>query len=126
MNIHEKYLSRCLEIGANGLGYTAPNPTVGAVVTYEDRIIGEGFTSPFGGPHAEVRAIRSVQDPALLKKATLYVTLEPCCHHGKTPPCTDLILEMGNRETIPVALFVLDSDPVAITSGVPVWTIYPT
>ena len=68
---------------------------VGAVITLGDRIIGEGFTSPFGGPHAEVRAIRSVPDPSMLKKATLYVTLEPCCHHGKTPPCTDLILETG-------------------------------
>lgn len=68
---------------------------VGAVITHGDHIIGEGYTSPFGGPHAEVRAIRSVSDPSLLKEATLYVTLEPCCHHGKTPPCTDLILEMG-------------------------------
>jgi len=68
---------------------------VGAVLTLGDRIIGEGFTSPYGGPHAEVRAIRSVAEPGLLKKATLYVTLEPCCHYGKTPPCTDLILEAG-------------------------------
>ena len=68
---------------------------VGAVITLGDRIIGEGFTSPFGGPHAEVRAIQSVANTSLLSKATLYVTLEPCCHHGKTPPCTDLILEAG-------------------------------
>lgn len=95
MNIHEKYISRCLQIALNGLGTTAPNPMVGAVITHGDHIIGEGYTSPFGGPHAEVRAIRSVSDPSLLKEATLYVTLEPCCHHGKTPPCTDLILEMG-------------------------------
>ncbi|MEJ2585879.1 MAG: bifunctional diaminohydroxyphosphoribosylaminopyrimidine deaminase/5-amino-6-(5-phosphoribosylamino)uracil reductase RibD, partial [Robiginitalea sp.] len=95
MNIHEKYLSRCLQIGKNGLGTTAPNPMVGAVITHEGRIIGEGFTSPYGGPHAEVRAIRSVADPSLLTEATLYVTLEPCCHHGKTPPCTDLILDVG-------------------------------
>ena len=68
---------------------------VGAVLTLGDRIVGEGFTSPYGGPHAEVRAIQSVAEPGLLKKTTLYVTLEPCCHHGKTPPCTDLILETG-------------------------------
>ena len=68
---------------------------VGAVITHKGRIVGEGFTSPFGGPHAEVRAIEAVGDPSLLREATLYVTLEPCCHHGKTPPCTDLILRMG-------------------------------
>lgn len=68
---------------------------VGAVITHKGRIVGEGFTSPFGGPHAEVRAIEAVADPALLREATLYVTLEPCCHHGKTPPCTDLILKVG-------------------------------
>lgn len=66
---------------------------VGAVIAYNGKIIGEGFTSPFGGAHAEVRAIDTVKDPVLLKDATLYVTLEPCCHHGKTPPCTDLILK---------------------------------
>ena len=95
MKIHEKYLLRCLQIAENGLGSTAPNPMVGAVITYKDHIIGEGFTSPFGGAHAEVRAIDSVTDKSLLKKATLYVTLEPCCHFGKTPPCTDKILTAG-------------------------------
>ena len=68
---------------------------VGAVLVEGGSIIGEGYTSPFGGPHAEVNAIRAVTDPRRLKKATLYVSLEPCCHHGKTPPCTDLILEKG-------------------------------
>jgi diaminohydroxyphosphoribosylaminopyrimidine deaminase/5-amino-6-(5-phosphoribosylamino)uracil reductase len=95
VKIHEKYISRCLQIAKNGLGNTAPNPMVGAVVVHGEQVIGEGFTSPFGGPHAEVRAIASVKDPSLLKEATLYVSLEPCCHHGKTPPCTDLILEKG-------------------------------
>ena len=95
MKIHEKYLSRALQIAQNGLGTAAPNPSVGAVITLGERILGEGFTSPFGGPHAEVRAIGSVANPELLRSATLYVTLEPCCHHGKTPPCTDLILRSG-------------------------------
>jgi len=95
VKIHEKYLLRCLQIAENGLGSTAPNPMVGAVITYEDQIIGEGFTSPFGGAHAEVRAIDAVTDKSLLKKATLYVTLEPCCHFGKTPPCTEKILAAG-------------------------------
>ncbi|TYB79653.1 bifunctional diaminohydroxyphosphoribosylaminopyrimidine deaminase/5-amino-6-(5-phosphoribosylamino)uracil reductase RibD [Bizionia myxarmorum] len=92
MKIHEKYINRCIEIAKYGLGTTAPNPMVGAVIVHKNRIIGEGYTSPFGGPHAEVNAIQSVVDKALLKEATLYVTLEPCSHFGKTPPCSDLII----------------------------------
>ncbi|WP_053992588.1 bifunctional diaminohydroxyphosphoribosylaminopyrimidine deaminase/5-amino-6-(5-phosphoribosylamino)uracil reductase RibD [Mangrovimonas sp. TPBH4] len=92
MKIHEKYIKRCIDIAKNGLGYTRPNPMVGCVIVHENRIIGEGFTSPYGGNHAEVNAIQSVQDPNLLKEATLYVTLEPCSHFGKTPPCSDLII----------------------------------
>lgn len=82
---------RCIEIAQNGLGSTAPNPMVGAVIVHNCKIIGEGFTSAYGGSHAEVNAIQSVTDKALLKEATLYVTLEPCSHYGKTPPCADLI-----------------------------------
>ena len=78
MNIDEKYLFRCIELGKIGLGTTAPNPMVGSVIVYNDKIIGEGYTSPFGGPHAEVNAINSVKHKELLAKATLYVTLEPC------------------------------------------------
>lgn len=90
---HEKYIVRCLELGAKGIGTTRPNPSVGAVVVHNDTIIGEGFTSPYGGNHAEVNAIQSVKDQELLKKAILYVTLEPCSHYGKTPPCADLIIK---------------------------------
>lgn len=86
---------RAIEIARNGLGTTAPNPMVGAVIVNDGKIIGEGFTSPFGSAHAEVNAIASVMDKALLKQATLYVTLEPCSHFGKTPPCADLIIEHG-------------------------------
>ena len=93
MNIDEKYLLRCIELGKKGLGATAPNPMVGAIIVHNKKIIGEGYTSPFGGAHAEVNAIDSVKDKLLLPKATLYVTLEPCSHHGKTPPCSDLIIE---------------------------------
>jgi len=74
------------------LGSTAPNPMVGCVIVVEDEIIAEGYTSPYGGAHAEVNAIGAVKDVSLLPKATLYVTLEPCAHFGKTPPCSDLIL----------------------------------
>ncbi len=84
---------RCLQLAKNGLGYTSPNPMVGSVIVANDKIIGEGFTSPAGGHHAEVNAIAAVADKRLLSKATLYVSLEPCNHYGKTPPCTELIIK---------------------------------
>ncbi|MEL0456829.1 bifunctional diaminohydroxyphosphoribosylaminopyrimidine deaminase/5-amino-6-(5-phosphoribosylamino)uracil reductase RibD [Flavobacteriaceae bacterium SZ-1-7] len=93
MNTNETYMQRCLDIAKNGLGTTRPNPMVGSVIVYNNKIIGEGFTSKYGGNHAEVNAINSVEDKNLLKEATLYVTLEPCSHFGKTPPCSDLIVK---------------------------------
>jgi diaminohydroxyphosphoribosylaminopyrimidine deaminase / 5-amino-6-(5-phosphoribosylamino)uracil reductase len=92
VNIHEKYIKRCIEIAKNGLGTTRPNPMVGCVIVHNNIIIGEGFTSKYGDNHAEVNAILSIKDKELLKQATLYVTLEPCSHYGKTPPCSDLII----------------------------------
>ncbi|TXD85172.1 bifunctional diaminohydroxyphosphoribosylaminopyrimidine deaminase/5-amino-6-(5-phosphoribosylamino)uracil reductase RibD [Subsaximicrobium wynnwilliamsii] len=115
MKIHEKYINRCIQIGENGLGTTAPNPMVGSVIVHEHCIIGEGFTSPFGGNHAEVNAIHSVKDKALLKNATLYVTLEPCSHFGKTPPCSDLII----KHKIPkVVIGCLDENPQVAGKGI--------
>ena len=93
VKIHENYILRCIQLAKNGLGTTFPNPMVGSVIVHNEKIIGEGYTSPYGGPHAEVNAIKSVAEPSLLKNATLYVTLEPCSHYGKTPPCADLIVE---------------------------------
>lgn len=93
MTVHETYIRRCFYIAKNGLGTTRPNPMVGCVIVFKNKIIGEGFTSPYGGNHAEVNAINSVRDKSKLKEATLYVTLEPCSHFGKTPPCSDLIVE---------------------------------
>lgn len=93
MNIHEKYIKRCIHIAKNGLGTTRPNPMVGSVIVHKNKIIGEGYTSNYGGNHAEVNAIQSVKDKSLLKEATIYVTLEPCSHFGKTPPCSDLIIK---------------------------------
>ena len=93
MKIHEKYLKRCIELSKNGLGTTYPNPLVGSVIVYENQIIGEGWHKKAGEPHAEVIAINSVKDKSLLSKATIYVSLEPCSHFGKTPPCSDLIIE---------------------------------
>lgn len=86
-------MQRALDLAQLGKGRVAPNPRVGAVVVFQDQIIGEGYHQQYGGPHAEVNAIRAVKDLSLLAKSTLYVNLEPCSHFGKTPPCADLILE---------------------------------
>jgi diaminohydroxyphosphoribosylaminopyrimidine deaminase/5-amino-6-(5-phosphoribosylamino)uracil reductase len=89
---HKKYIQRCLELAKNGLGTTYPNPMVGSVIVFENQIIGEGWHQKAGEPHAEVNAINSVKDKSLLSKSTIYVSLEPCSHFGKTPPCSDLII----------------------------------
>lgn len=95
MTIHEKYMRRCLELAERGAGYVAPNPMVGAVLVHENRIIGEGYHQLYGGPHAEVHCINSVRetDAHLISSSTIYVSLEPCAHFGKTPPCADLIIK---------------------------------
>ncbi len=93
MNLHEKFINRCIEISKFGIRAAMPNPSVGAVVVCNDIIIGEGYTSKYGGNHAEVNAINSVIDKSLLSKSTIYVSLEPCSHFGKTPPCADLIID---------------------------------
>ena len=93
VKIHEKYIQRCIELAKNGLGTTYPNPMVGSVIVHNDVIIGEGWHKKAGEPHAEVNAINSVKDKSLLQKATIYVSLEPCSHFGKTPPCCDLIIK---------------------------------
>lgn len=94
------YMARCIELALNSPQTTSPNPMVGAVVVYQDRIIGEGYHIRSGEGHAEVNAIRSVKDPSLLKASTLYVSLEPCSHYGKTPPCTDLIISKQIPEVV--------------------------
>ncbi len=109
---HEKFMQRCIEIARMGAGRVAPNPMVGCVIVHNGRIIGEGYHIEHGGPHAEVNAIRSVKRPQLLRASTLYVSLEPCSHHGKTPPCSDLILD----EHIPQVV-VGTGDPFAEVAG---------
>ncbi|ALJ06880.1 riboflavin biosynthesis protein RibD [Pseudalgibacter alginicilyticus] len=86
-------MRRCIQIAKNGLGTTRPNPMVGSIIVHNNKIIGEGFTSKYGGNHAEVNAINSVSNKKLLRESTIYVILEPCSHFGKTPPCSDLIIE---------------------------------
>lgn len=93
MKIHQKYISRCIELAKNGLGTTYPNPLVGSVIVHNNKIIGEGWHRKAGEPHAEVNAVNSVKDLSLLKESTIYVSLEPCSHFGKTPPCADLIIK---------------------------------
>ena len=89
----EKYMRRCIELAKNGLCNVAPTPMVGAVIVCDGLIIGEGYHIRCGEAHAEVNAIRSVKDKSLLSRSTIYVSLEPCSHYGKTPPCADLIIE---------------------------------
>lgn len=100
VNIHEKYINRCIELAKNGLGTTYLNPMVGSVIVLNDKIIGEGWHKKAGEPHAEVHAIQSVKDKSLLKHATIYVSLEPCSHFGKTPPCANLIVESGIKKVV--------------------------
>lgn len=111
----EVFMQRCLELAGNGLGYTAPNPMVGAVVVHKGRVIGEGYHRQFGQAHAEVNAIQAVKETFLLQESTLYINLEPCVHTGKTPPCTDLIL----AKKIPsVVIGTFDPNPMVKGKGI--------
>ncbi len=96
MNEHIVYMNRCLQLAKMGEGFVSPNPMVGAVLVYENRVIGEGFHAEYGHAHAEVQCLQSVSndDQQWINQSTLYVSLEPCNHFGKTPPCVDLILKM--------------------------------
>ena len=100
MSIDEKYMWRCLQLAKKGLGTTKNNPLVGSVVVYNNRIIGEGYHRKMGEAHAEVNAINAVKDHSLLNNATLYVSLEPCSHYGKTPPCAELIANKGISKVV--------------------------
>ena len=102
MTRDEQYMSRCLQLAKLGAGYVAPNPLVGAVLVYEDKIIGEGYHQKYGEAHAEVNCINNVseENKFLIEKGTLYVSLEPCSHFGKTPPCTDLIIKNKIKKVV--------------------------
>jgi len=102
LNTHEKYMYRCLELAQKGAGLVAPNPMVGSVLVFEDTIIGEGYHASFGNAHAEVNCINSVseENEHLIPKSTLYVSLEPCAHFGKTPPCANFIVEHQIRKVV--------------------------
>ena len=114
---HEHYIQRCFDLARLGAGSVSPNPMVGAVLVFEDRIIGEGWHRQYGQAHAEVNAVNCVKssDRHLIEKSTLYVSLEPCCIHGNTPPCTGLIL----HHRIPrVVISCLDQTPQVKGQGV--------
>ena len=111
----ELYMMRCLQLAAMAEGQTSPNPMVGAVIVHDGKIIGEGYHHRAGEPHAEPNAIASVRDEALLKEATMYVSLEPCSHWGKTPPCADLIVRKGLKRVV-IATF--DPNPKVAGRGV--------
>lgn len=98
----EKYMSRCLQLALLGQGKVSPNPMVGAVLVHQDRIIGEGYHEQYGFAHAEVNCIHAVKeaDREYIPLSTLYVSLEPCCHFGKTPPCSDLIISSGIKKVV--------------------------
>ncbi|MDI3478702.1 MAG: diaminohydroxyphosphoribosylaminopyrimidine deaminase [Thermoanaerobacterium sp.] len=103
-------MKRALQLARLGLGHTNPNPLVGAVIVKNGRIIGEGYHEYYGGPHAEINALKSVKED--VKGAQLYVTLEPCCHYGKTPPCVDAIVKSGIKD-----VYIAMEDPNKLVSG---------
>ncbi|HAR19469.1 MAG TPA: bifunctional diaminohydroxyphosphoribosylaminopyrimidine deaminase/5-amino-6-(5-phosphoribosylamino)uracil reductase RibD [Cytophagales bacterium] len=108
-------MQRALQLASLGLGSASPNPMVGAVLVHDANIIGEGWHKKYGGPHAEVEAIRNVNESHLIEKSTLYVTLEPCSHHGKTPPCADLIIKNKIKR---VVVAMLDPNPLVAGKGI--------
>jgi diaminohydroxyphosphoribosylaminopyrimidine deaminase/5-amino-6-(5-phosphoribosylamino)uracil reductase len=112
--IDELFMQRALELAILGIGNVSPNPMVGCVIVHDGKIIGEGYHQKYGGPHAEVNAIASVDDQDLLCESTAYVTLEPCAHHGKTPPCADLLIEKKLKK---VVVCNVDPNPLVLGKG---------
>ncbi len=117
MNQEEIYVQRCFDMAVLGVDKVSPNPMVGAILVHKNRIIGEGYHEKFGQAHAEVNALRNVEpsDKKYISSSTLYVSLEPCCIHGNTPPCTDLIIKNGIPE---VVISCLDQTPKVAGEGV--------
>lgn len=112
MQQHQIYMQRAIDLAQLGAGNVSPNPMVGAVIVHNDRIIGEGWHKKYGEAHAEINALNSVTDKGLLAESTLYVTLEPCSHYGKTPPCANAIIESGIKKVV-----VGMTDPNPLVSG---------
>ena len=113
--LEEKYMQRCLQLAQYGQGRVSPNPMVGAVIVHRGQIIGEGYHQAYGAAHAEVNAIRSVEDETLLPESVMYVNLEPCSHYGQTPPCAGLIIE---KKIPQVVVGMYDPNPQVGGQGV--------
>jgi diaminohydroxyphosphoribosylaminopyrimidine deaminase/5-amino-6-(5-phosphoribosylamino)uracil reductase len=111
----EKYMQRAIELAKLGVGSVSPNPQVGCVIVHNNIIIGEGWHQKFGGPHAEIHALNSVTNKWLLKESTFYVTLEPCSHFGKTPPCANALIEHGIKQ---VVIGITDPNPLVSGKGI--------
>lgn len=125
----ERFMRLALREAGRGLGHTSPNPAVGAVIVKSGRVIAKGWHRCAGGPHAEIEALRALEKPALARGATLYVSLEPCCTHGRTPPCTDAIIEAAITRVVAGAMdpnprhaghgfAILKKAGVAVTAGI--------
>jgi diaminohydroxyphosphoribosylaminopyrimidine deaminase / 5-amino-6-(5-phosphoribosylamino)uracil reductase len=112
---HEIFMRRALALAARGKGMVSPNPLVGCIIVHDGRLIGEGWHMQYGGPHAEVNAVAAVSDQSLLPKSTVYVTLEPCAHFGKTPPCADMLIRQNVRK---VVVANLDTNPLVSGEGI--------
>ena len=115
MNKDIHWMQRALQLAEYGRGNVSPNPMVGCVIVHNDQIIGEGWHRQYGGPHAEVRAVEDVEkrnNGHFFSEATAYVTLEPCSHTGKTPPCADLLISKGIKKVV-----VCNDDPNPLVSG---------
>ena len=108
----EKYMRLALDLAQKGEGSVEPNPLVGAIIVRNNKIIGKGYHQHFGGPHAEINAINSVKNSGQLKDATLYITLEPCIHFGKTPPCVPAIVQVGIKKVV-----IASRDPNPLVNG---------
>ncbi|WP_421875026.1 bifunctional diaminohydroxyphosphoribosylaminopyrimidine deaminase/5-amino-6-(5-phosphoribosylamino)uracil reductase RibD [Marinoscillum sp.] len=108
----QQFMQRALDLATLGMGQVSPNPMVGCVIVHNEQIIGEGYHRAYGGPHAEVNAVADVTDKELLKESTVYVTLEPCSHFGKTPPCADLLVRHQVKKVV-----VCNEDPNPLVSG---------
>ena len=96
----EHFMQRCIDVAKMGVGTTYPNPCVGCIIVYKNKIISEAYSKPYGYSHAEINAINNIEDKSILKDCSLYVTLEPCCHYGKTPPCCDEIIKYDFSKVI--------------------------
>lgn len=112
MSIDEQYMQKALDLAKKGQGFVSPNPMVGCIIVHNDTIIGEGYHQKYGEAHAEVNAVNSVENKELIKGSTVYVTLEPCSHHGKTPPCADLLVKH-----LPKKVVVCNLDPNPLVAG---------